>query len=634
MPRTADWWLASGSPTTWPMTSRQALGARLAVGALLAVVILGIGAKSAGAQARTASFGAQAGTERITSYNAEIVVEATGSILVTETIDYDFASNLRHGIFRKIPVRSGYDDRYERIFPLKVISVTGSAGTPDDVETETVGNVKRLKIGDPDKEITGAHRYTIVYRVDAALNGFDSHDELYWNAIGTEWPVPIERATVRVTTPADITQVACFGGGLGSRLACSEADRAGRLAGFSQGGLDRGEGLTVVVGFARGAVPPPAPVLDERWSFTRAFSATPATLGISGALLAAVVLGVVRLAWRTGRDRRYAGSPVDAAFATEGEEEPVRPSFGPWGAKETPVEFVPPDGLRPGQVGTLVDEAANTLDVTATIVDLAVRGYLRIDEIPKKGFFGKADWNLTKLKEGTDLRAYERSLLDGLFTTGEEVKLSALRNTFATRLQKVQDALYDDVTAQGWFVGRPDKIRLRWRIIGVVAVVLAVAALVGLAAFTHAALIGVPLVVGAIALLASASRMPRRTAKGTGVLRRVEGFRRFIDESEKDRARFAEQQHLFSEYLPYAIVFGATEKWARAFAGIDGQLPEPGWYGGSSGFTAAGFSHSIDGFAVTTAGTITSTPAGSGSSGFSGGGFSGGGGGGGGGGSW
>ena len=593
--------------------------------ALVALIVLGVSAGPAAAQA---------GSERITAYNVEIQVEATGSMLVTETIDYDFASNSRHGIFREIPVRTGYDSRYERTFPLKVISVAGSEGTPDEYESETAGNYKRLKIGDPDKTITGAHRYTIVYRVDAALNGFPEHDELYWNAIGTEWTVPIDQATVRVTTPADITQVACFGGGSGSRLPCSEADHAGRVAGFTQGGLDSGEGITVVVGFAKGAVPTPVPVLDERWSLSRAFSATPATVGASLALLAAVVFGVARLAWRTGRDRRYAGSPVDAAFATAGQEEAVRPSFGQFGAEETPVEFVPPDGLRPGQVGTLVDEAANTLDVTATIVDLAVRGHLRIDEIPKKGFFGKADWTLTKLKDGGDLRRYERALLDGLFKGGDEVKLSALRNTFADRLRKVQDALYDDVITQGWFVGRPDKVRLRWRVIGVLAVAGALAILIVLAAFTHAALIGIPLLVGAVALLASAGRMPRRTAKGTGVLRRVEGFRRFIDESEKDRARFAEQKHLFSEYLPYAIVFGATEKWARAFAGLDGELPEPGWYGGSSTFTAAGFSDSIDGFAVTTAGTITSTPAGSGSSGFSGGGFSGGGGGGGGGGSW
>ena len=127
---------------------------------------------------------------------------------------------------------------------------------------------------------------------------------------------------------------------------------------------------------------------------------------------------------------------------------------------------------------------------------------------------------------------------------------------------------------------------------------------------------------------------PRRTAKGYGTLRRVLGFKIFIDESEKDRARFAEQQNLFSEYLPYAVVFGATEKWARAFAGIDGQLPQQNWYVGPGPFTFLAFSSAMDSFAVTTTGTISSVPASSGSSGFGGGGFSGGGFGGGGGGSW
>ncbi|MDQ4068561.1 MAG: DUF2207 domain-containing protein [Actinomycetota bacterium] len=598
----------------------------MAGAALLALLLL-VPATATGAGA------AQGGRERITAYDVEIVVEASGSMVITETIDYDFGADDRHGIYRKLPVRLRYDGRYDRIYPLKVLSVEGSPGTPDQYKTETAGNYKGIRIGDPDRTITGAHRYTIVYAIDAALNGFAEHDELYWNAIGTEWSVPIERATVRVRVPAEITDVACFSGGTGSGLACSEADAAGNVAEFSQARLGAGEGLTVVVGFPKGAVAPPAPVLDERWSFTRAFSLTPATAAASLALLVLSVLGVARLAWRTGRDRRFAGSPVDVAYATAGQEERVRPSFGPFGNEETPVEFVPPDGLRPGQIGTLVDESANTLDVTATIVDLAVRGYLRIEEIPKKGLFGKPDWALTKLRDGDGLRRYERTLLDGLFEDGAEVKLSSLRNTFATRLKQVQDALYDDAVEQGWFPIRPDKIRTRWQVIGAVAVVLAAGLVVLLAVFTHAALVGVPLVVGALLLLLSAKRMPHRTAKGTGVLRRAAGFRRFIEESEKERARFAEQQHLFSEYLPYAIVFGATEKWARAFAGIDGRLPETGWYHGSTSFTAASFSDSIDGFTVTTAGTITSTPAGSGSSGFSGG-FSGGGGGGGGGGSW
>jgi uncharacterized membrane protein len=136
-------------------------------------------------------------------------------------------------------------------------------------------------------------------------------------------------------------------------------------------------------------------------------------------------------------------------------------------------------------------------------------------------------------------------------------------------------------------------------------------------------------------LLAGAHDMPHRTAKGTGTLRRVLGFKTFIEESEKDRARFAEQQNLFSEYLPYAIVFGAVHKWARTFEGLAAQPPDTtSWYHGSQVFTALAFANAIDGFTVTTAGTISAAaPSSSGGSGFSGG-FSGGGGGGGGGSSW
>lgn len=602
-------------------------GLRRAVLVIAAVAIAAVAIVAMVAPAGPAA--AQVGGERISAYDVDIRVESTGAMTVTETIDYDFGTAQRHGIFRDVPVRLDYDARYERIYPLQVVSVDGSPGTPDQYETSTAGRLKRIKIGDPDRTISGPHRYVIVYRVEAALNGFPDHDELYWNAIGTEWSVPIGRATVRVTAPAEVTAVACFGGQAGSGLPCPDAQRAGRAAGFSATELAPGAGLTVVVGFAKGAVPEPAPVLDERWAFHRAFAATPATLAATATLLVAVVAGFSRLAWRTGRDRRFAGLPVDAALATEGPDHPVPLLEG----VETPVEYLPPDGLRPGQVGTLVDEVANPLDVTATIVDLAVRGYLRIDELPKKGWFSKPDWNLTQLREADGLLAYETVLLAGLFQSGEEVSLSGLRNTFAPRLAKVQDALYDDVVEQGWFVGRPDSVRRRWQVVGGVALAAGVGLTVALAVYTHLGLLGLPAVVGGLLVLVGASRMPRRTARGTGVLRRVQGFRRFIVESEKDRARFAEQQHLFSEYLPYAIVFGATEKWARAFAGLDAEAVSPSWYGGTHPFTPVAFSDSMDSFTVTTAGTIASTPSSSGGSGFSGG-FSGGGGGGGGGGSW
>jgi uncharacterized membrane protein len=130
--------------------------------------------------------------------------------------------------------------------------------------------------------------------------------------------------------------------------------------------------------------------------------------------------------------------------------------------------------------------------------------------------------------------------------------------------------------------------------------------------------------------------MPSRTAKGTGLLRRTFGFRTFITEgTEAAMAKFAEKENLFSDYLPYAIVFGVTDKWAKVFERLSGSTapPQTGWYISPHPFSYGAFSSSMDHFTTSTTGAIASTPAGSGGSGFSGG-FSGGGGGGGGGGSW
>jgi uncharacterized protein (TIGR04222 family) len=607
---------------------------RLVSSSVLTVLLVVLGAA---APASAQGFG-----ERISSYDIDLSIEDDGDLLVQETIEYDFGGAARRGIERFIPVRFPYepDDRYERVYPIDVLDVETSAGTPGQTQTSTASNNLVIRIGDPDRTITGRHTYRITYRVTGALNGFDDHDELFWNVIGGEWAVPIDRASVTATLPGDVTQVACYSGPVGSRLPCDESSSTGATATFAHSALSPQDAMTVVVGFPTGLVPTPEPVLDERWTVGRAFALTPVTGAASGGMALAGVGAVAALGWRHGRDRRYVGGEVDIAFGNDtGQSEPV--PLG--GGTPSPVEFVPPDGLRPGQVGTLVDEVAHPLDVTATIVDLAVRGYLRIEEVEQAGWFGQGDWLLRALdKAPDDLHTYEHSLHTAIFAGGPEVLLSDLKGTFATSLAQVQSELYDDAVDQGWFVTRPDHIRAMWTGIGI-AVVVSGVVLTGLAAaFTSYGLVPLPLVLAGLLLLAFASRMPHRTAKGTGVVRRVHGFRMFIEESEKERARFAERANLFSEYLPYAIVFGATEKWARAFAGLDGALPDTGgWYvghHGGLGFNYLVFSGAMGGFTTTTAGTIASTPtptAGtSGFSGFGGGGFSGGGGGGGGGGSW
>jgi uncharacterized membrane protein YgcG len=508
--------------------------------------------------------------------------------------------------------------------------VTGGASSAYAIQHE--GATFRIRIGDPDRTVSGEHTYAIEYRVRGALNAFADHDELYWNAIGADWDVPIDTARVVVTAPAAIQRTACFAGLSGSTSGCLRSSIDGSTATFAQKGMWPYQAFTVVVALPKGAiVPAPAPILKERWSLARAFTLTPVTGAVSAFLLVLAVGLFVRMAWRTGRDRRFAAGQVDVVMgAPAGTPEQAVPLFESGGA---PVEFAPPEDLRPGQIGTLMDEVANPLDVTATIVDLAVRKYLVIEEIPKHGLFGRADWKLTQLRAADDdLVPYERRLLDGVFEDANEVTLSSLKTKFVQRLHKVQDALYDDAVAHGWFVARPDRVRQRWTGIGVGILVVGGALELAAVRWTKLGLIPVPFVLFGLLVAIGAHEMPRRTPKGTGLVRRVHGFRTVIATAETNMSRWAEQENVFTRYLPYAIVFGLTDKWAKAFAGL-ATAPDTSWYVSSHPFVYADFGHAMDGFSTVAAGTIASTPGGSGGSGFGGGG-AGGGGGGGGGGSW
>ncbi len=430
---------------------------------LIAVVLI------TGALLAVAPASAQSG-ERILDYRVNLEIRDDGNLGVTEVIAYDFGSNERRGIFREIPTRFPYDDEHERVYPIEDITVTATPeSTPTDVQVTTEGNVTRIRIGDPDVFITGQHTYTISYTVRGALNGFEDHDELFWNAIGTEWPVPIEQAQTTVTAPAAILDVLCFTGPQGSTLPCTSSNVDGTTARFTEDGLNPFEALTVVVGFPTGVVPTPVPILEEKLTFSTAFDPAPGKIAVG---VGALVLGVVGLVWllRKGRDRRFVGSATDQAFGNiTGEEEavPLR------GRVTGPVEFEPPEGIRPGQLGTLIDEEANLLDITATIVDLAVRGFILIQEVPSEdGKRHKPDYRLTDLgKSRAELRPYESQLLGDLFETGSVVDLSELKYKFASKLSGLKTALYDDAIEKGWFSHRPDQVRLLWRGVGLVVLV-------------------------------------------------------------------------------------------------------------------------------------------------------------------
>jgi hypothetical protein len=604
-------------------------------------VVVGIGtALVLGPAAQPATAGP---SESISSYDTRIEVRADGQLRITETIGYDFGGNSRHGIFRKIPAKFRYDDSHDRIYPIDQVTVTMD-NSPVPVDRSSAGGYQELKIGDPNRTITGPHTYVIGYTVRGALNHFADHEELYWNAIGDEWTVPIAKATAEVSGPASIQRVACFAGPTGSQLSCADKASSGSTASFGQDNLGNGSGLSTVVAFPVGSVANTAPILTDRHDLANAFRVTPLTVG-GGVLLALLgVAGALAIGWRVGRDRRYVGTlpglvPEPGELAIE-ERKPLI------GAPPVSVEFVPPEKIRPGQVGTIIDERANVIDVTATIIDFAVRRHLHIRELAGSGRSGQQDWELTKLTDGDPkFLRYERTLFTALFKNRDKVRLSELKNTFATDLGVVQGQLYADMVAQGWYRQSPARTRAAARLVAVLVLVFAVVITVLLGVLTHAALLGVGLVIGAVVLLAVAGKFPARTGRGSAVLARVQGFRLYVATAEAEQIKFQEREQIFSEYLPYAMVFGLADRWAGIFAKLAGGPGSTGasgigsasglyWYTGLAGWNMLYFHQSIGSFTTTTVGTIASTPPSvSGSSGFSGG-FSGGGGGGGGGGSW
>jgi Predicted membrane protein (DUF2207) len=225
-----------------------------------------------------------------------------------------------------------------------------------------------------------------------------------------------------------------------------------------------------------------------------------------------------------------------------------------------------------------------------------------------------------------------------LFDDRDAVTLSQLKNTFGRDLGRVRQQLYADMLEQGWYRRSPAATRSGALGLAVLALLGSGAVAALLAVFTGFGLIGAGLSVGALVLLAVAPRFPARTGKGSAALARIQGFRLYIATAEAAQIRFQEREQIFSEFLPYAMVFGLADRWAGIFADIGGAGPDGTgglyWYTGGPGWTIGAFNGYLRGFTSSTSGAISSIPPGvSGGSGFSGG-FSGGGGGGGGGGSW
>jgi uncharacterized membrane protein YgcG len=541
-----------------------------------------------------------------------------GELHIVERIKVHF-NDQNHGLLRAIP--QTYKNHQ---LQMHVVSITSETQAPSKYSTYNQNGNTVLKIGDAKKTITGDQEYTIDYTLRNVISFYADHDELYWDINGTDWQQPFQGISATLHLPKGLKlskqQVVCYSGSYGSTgndCESSVHDDGGSIRVNSVRQMDAGENISFVAGFNKGFFQP------SRWTDTVGEYAR----GIVEIIVPTVLIGGIGGVywWRRGRDAKGKGIIVP--------------------------QYDAPPGLHPLQVGTLIDFKTDNVDMTATIIDLAVRGYLTITEHRKDHVLGKDTFTYTlKLtKDDTkDLEPYAATLLTGLFPNfqlHETVSLEFMKYKLSQQSKTIRSAVSADLYKQGFFRNNPFKLLNRYSLGLYVTILTAVIVLSSLGPKDPALWCGMG--AGLAILFIFMHFMPARTLKGSEAKEHILGLKLYLKTAEADRIKMMQSPgasyvvtkqpertvELFEKLLPYAIVLGVEKEWAKQFEDLYKSPPD--WYQGHwNSFSAGYLVSSISDGMVASVNTVFASPASSSSSGFGGDGFSGGGGGGGGGGGW
>jgi uncharacterized membrane protein YgcG len=586
---------------------------------------------------------AYAAADMIDRFDIAYTVQPSGVLEVKETIVWHFGDDSgRHGIDRWLIVREPYDETQDAVYGVTDISVTSpDPGVPTQfdashTEEKQDGREKqlRIRIGDPDRTISApTATYVISYHVTGAMRTFSGYDEFFWDATGFGNPW-IKNASITAKVPGGAQEVSCFTGPPGSTSPCQEAKfTKDGPATFKQLIIPSGQGMSIGIKIKPGLVTDNKPHLEPDGSKLTSGEKTGllAAAGVGGAILVGSPL-VGMLWWRkNGRDQRYAGlapgtTPLAGQTANVVANDPDI---------EIPVAFTPPR-IPVAEAGLLVDGQVDTRETAATIIDLAVRGALKVQSTDP------GEFRVILVDPERAAAPHEMVLLTSLFDgrpPGAERSLST-QGSLLDAHTKMRDSVRNQVTARGWFRKVPSASATSSFGFGTIALVVFGAFAVGV--WVLWVLVPLLPIIITLAVIRFKLRRGQRTAEGRAVCDQVEGFKKYLATAEADQLRFEEGEDIFSKYLPWAIIFELADRWAKVCGDLVamGRLPDatPYWYVGNYNNMSAfntGFITSSLTSAATPAPSASSSGSGfGGGSSFSGGGFSGGGGGGGGSSSW
>lgn len=546
----------------------------------------------------------------VADFNSVVHVDKNGAALVTEKISFTFEGQFK-GVYRDILIDYPGPRGTNYALVIRIAKITDDSGASLKYEQTKKDGFLHLKIYVPGAS-DATRTINIDYEVLNATKFFEDHDEFYWNATGNDWAVPIESATTTVFFPPETSgslRVQAYKGVYGSsEVARSSVEGPSASAEASQ--LPMRGGLTIDVYIPKDLLQEPSGLTKAGW-FVR---------GNPIVWLPVWAFAVMfSLWWVKGRD-----------------PDP--------GMSVAPM-YEPPQGMGPAEVGTLIDDVVNPRDITCVLVDLAVRGYIKIVETDHKGLLlNSKDYELHLLKDSSawgDLTDYERAMMDQIFAGGQMAHISEMRNHFYTALPMIKNEIVGALKQKGMYTVDPDSAHVYW-FFGAVAVILPFAALQwsGRVNFLNSPGLAIVCGLGAAAFVFFLGRLLTATSlKGAQTRVAIKGFQEFMNRVDTDRLKRMPPD-TFEKFLPYAMALGVEHRWAKAFQGIV-QNP-PAWYQSSTGmgpaFNSYYFVNSVGAMTQTAGSAFVAAPrasssssgwsgGGGGGGGFSGGGFGGGGGG-------
>ncbi|MFH0856943.1 MAG: DUF2207 domain-containing protein [bacterium] len=477
--------------------------------------------------------------------------------------------------------------------------------------------------------------WSVRYKVHGNLGFYKDHDELYWNAIFSDRDVLVKLAVVNVKLPEsqkiDKMTAAIY----------SEQGTSGFIKKivspteyyFEAHNLAPHTNFTIAAGWEKG-------MFNYSGIFWQYWLRWYRTLGI---LLPVMTFIAMYILWyEKGRDPR-----IDKTII---------------------AEYSPPDNLRPLEVEVLLKENATIKGISATLIDLAVRGYLKIYE-EKKNLWSPENYKFEILKEwelDNNLADYEKKILEKMFEGKKKAyilrdqiknksiileKIVSLKlppkteeniisteemknNAFGNTCGEIYNLVYKSVTRKGEFTKEPNKIRTIYVAIGIILFIGSFCML-GFLQLFNMAWAAAGLIISGLIIFTFGILMPKKTLKGAEDKYKWLCFKLYLETAEKYRLEASTPEY-FEKYLPYAIIMGVENKWGKRFEGI-GNIKNPSWYiptgahpsyiNSAGNFSPSGFAKSMSSMVSSFARSSSSGGGGAGGGGCAGGGGGGGGGG-------